>query len=195
MCPRKYGITRILRIKVTMKRTPQVSKTPFFYAPFVAMDSGKCTVPGCIDHMWGSGFSVGCQPRSYGDMAGFWYSLPGGCPQHSQASKTEECRRDTPGAYCGCNKRLGEDSCSYHYEHAGEVRIADITGIEGEYAEFCRRGGLEYDKATDRGRNHSFWDGFWDNAKARARVEAFTEAFRKKYPATPVTLGPHHCEA
>lgn len=193
MCPRKYSITRVRRLKVTLRRTPQVSQTPFFYAPFIAIDSGMCTVPGCYDRLEGSGYSVGCQPRPYGDYVGHWYSLPGGCPFKPIGQKTFECRRATPGAFCGCEQKLGEGGCSYHVEPAGELNLDEVTGVDNQSV-FCQQGKVEYNRMDDRGRGLAFWDGMNDAAKVRERVQAFQRAFRRKYPEMPLELGPQHCE-
>jgi len=193
MCPRKYEIIRVRRMKVTLKRTPQVSKTPFFYSPFTAIDNGMCTVPGCKESLERSGYSVGCQPRPYGDFMGHWYSLPGACPLSPNWQKTPECRRAFPGAACGCDRKLGEGGCNYHVEEAGEVYLDEVTGVNNQSV-FCQEGKVEYNRMEDRGRGLAFWNGFNDAVKVRERVQAFREAFRRKYPQMPLDLGPQHCE-
>eukprot|EP00429_Kryptoperidinium_foliaceum_P012236 CAMPEP_0176040330 /NCGR_PEP_ID=MMETSP0120_2-20121206/19997_1 /TAXON_ID=160619 /ORGANISM="Kryptoperidinium foliaceum, Strain CCMP 1326" /LENGTH=397 /DNA_ID=CAMNT_0017373727 /DNA_START=59 /DNA_END=1252 /DNA_ORIENTATION=+ len=193
MCPRKYDIIRVRRMKVTSRRTPQVSKTPFFFAAFNAIDNGMCTVPGCRERLENSGYSVGCQLLRYGDFMGHWYSLHGACPFLPNGQKTPECRRALPGGLCGCDRKLGEVGCNYHVEEAGEVYLDEVTGVNNQ-TKFCQEGKLEYNRMEDRGIGCSFWNGFNDAAKVRERVQAFREAFRRKYPHMPLDLGPSHCE-
>mmetsp|Transcript_77525 Transcript_77525/g.224987 ORF Transcript_77525/g.224987 Transcript_77525/m.224987 type:complete len:400 (+) Transcript_77525:53-1252(+) len=193
MCPRKYDIIRVRRMKVTSRRTPQVSKTPFFFAAFNAIDNGMCTVPGCRERLENSGYSVGCQLLRYGDFMGHWYSLHGACPFLPNGQKTPECRRALPGGLCGCDRKLGEVGCNYHVEEAGEVYLDEVTGVNNQSV-FCQEGKVEYNRMEDRGIGCSFWNGFNDAAKVRERVQAFREAFRRKYPQMPLDLGPQHCE-
>jgi len=60
--PRKFGVTRILRFKVTMQNTWEFyNMFPKQFGPFVAFDSGRCTAPHC-NSLWEKyGFVVGCQ--------------------------------------------------------------------------------------------------------------------------------------
>lgn len=60
--PRKFGVTRVLRYKITLQNTWEFySKFPKQFGPFVAFDSAKCTAPTC-NHIWDNyGFVVGCQ--------------------------------------------------------------------------------------------------------------------------------------
>merc|ERR1712194_671864 len=62
MCPRKYGVIRIKRLRITVQNDLALT-SPWFYSPYVAFDRGKCTVPGCTSIWKQKGFAVGCQPR------------------------------------------------------------------------------------------------------------------------------------
>lgn len=194
MCPRKYAVTRILRLKVTVTKTQQLraANSGFFLGAFKAFDYGQCTVPNCASSWVREGYTVGCQPRPYGNSPGHWYSLPGPCPTQQLGKKSPECLASEPGGLCSCTSSLGQGSCSYHYEDAGEVALNELTGID-DYSAFCASGGLEYDKITDRGRGLDFWDGFNDETQIQRRMEALKAAFRTKYPNMPETLGSQEC--
>jgi len=188
-CPRKYDITRILRLKVTL-RNPMM--------PYVAFDYGQCTMPHC-GRLWREhGFAVGCQNVAYGadldrgraGLPGHWYSLPGPCPSQDRKHKDASCRLAEPGGACRNLPRNKE--CTYHVEHAGEVRLNELEGIE-DYKAFCRAGNLEYSKVVDRGRNLSFWDGKTDLARCRWRYNTIMRAFRMKHPHKPDMLGWYSC--
>jgi len=60
--PRKFGITRILRYKLTMQNTKELYDAyKKQFGPFFAFDSAKCTAPQC-DSTWERyGYVVGCQ--------------------------------------------------------------------------------------------------------------------------------------
>jgi len=60
--PRKFGVTRILRFRVSVKITDAYFyKYHKHFGPFVAFDSGACTAPNCNDIWNNFGFVVGCQ--------------------------------------------------------------------------------------------------------------------------------------
>jgi len=185
LCPRKYNITRILRLKVTVK-LPTIG--------YVAFDSGQCTVPFC-EKLWDQrGFKVGCQVVPYGvafgsghtGIPGHWYSLPGPCPSQPRWRKTRACEVAEPGG--ACKEGVWDDKCTYMVEFSGEVRLDDLTGIR-DYAAFCRAGSLEYNLQMDSGVNFKFWDGKFNLDKCRQRYETLLEAFRYKYPNEPADLG------
>jgi len=188
-CPRKYSITRILRLKVTL-RNPMM--------PYVAFDYGQCTMPHCARLWREHGFKVGCQNVAYGadldagrpGLPGHWYSLPGPCPSQDRKHKVDACRLAEPGG--ACRNITGNLDCTYAVEHAGEVRLDELEGI-GDYDAFCRAGNLEYSKVADRGRNLSFWDGKTDLAKCRWRYNMIMRAFRMKHPHKPDMLGWYSC--
>lgn len=191
LCPRKYSIVRVRRLKVTALK-------PF--APFVAFDKGRCTAGTCEDVWMKYGFRVGCQKlfSAYSED-GHWFSLPGRCPAKEYSEKTDACKEAKPGSWLaggGCDldsvkKRKGQ--CSWHVEDAGEVRIDEVTGISKyfpDYGTFCARGGHEYDKPQDKGVLLNFWDGFTDKDKCAWRLQQFQDAFKTKYPTMPADLPP-----
>jgi len=180
LCPRKYSISRVLRMKV-MLRTPLM--------PYVAFDNGKCTVPGC-ERIWRRhGYAVGCQNGpNYGSAHGHWFSLPGPCPSTARTDKSVACAEEQPGGACRRADDLTLNStCTYYTEPAGEIDLSDLVGIH-DYGAFCRAGSLEYDKATDRGRGLGFWDGFQRAARCGRRLERVQGLFRRRYPELPEEL-------
>jgi len=181
MCPRKYGITRILRLKMSMREDQM--------GPFAAFDSGLCTVPNC-EKLWKEGFRIGCQERYYGDLLGHWYSLPGACPSRKAKDKTMKCMLEEPGG--ACDWVTGQRNCTYHVEHAGEIRIDELTGIRN-YTAFCAKKNAEYSKELDKGIGLTFWDGFHDPDRNSWRAEQLGEAFAMKYPHMPMVLDPPLC--
>lgn len=198
--PRKYGVKRILRLRVTMLNTMAVYQaTRGQFGPFVAFDRGKCTAVDCSS-VWNKyGFIVGCQVLG-GDAsqytldvpcvppkchAGLWYSLPGPCPPEIIGFKSPACRAALPGG--ACEEVSGERDCTFHVEKAGEVLLDDLTQIQN-YTEFVHEGGREYDPLTDRGILTNFWDGKRDQRKCAARMERLRLLFRKGFPDMPDRL-------
>lgn len=126
--PRKYEVTRVMRLKVTMMNTQawyDAHQTQF--GPYVAFDLGHCTVPNC-QHIWDTyGYVVGCQAPNTA-VANYraarktvkhcqqgechvpvWYSLPGVCPTRTYDDKTPECIALEPGgfAFASYNETTG----------------------------------------------------------------------------------------
>jgi len=198
LCPRKYDITRIKRMKVTVAPSP-LGKRYFpgaFFAEYFAFDLAQCTTPGCQKKLAVTGALAGCQMRPYAKLSGHWYSLPGPCPGSLLDEKSKLCQRHHAGGACECKSKLGDGVCSYHYEDAGDIDLAEVTGIPGGkkgYEKFCQSGKMEYDKVTDKGRGIDFWEGFEDTDKASERQKAVLAAFDKKYPDLPLSLGPEGC--
>lgn len=189
MCPRKYGITRVLRFRITTRR-------PF--VAYMAFDSARCSVPGCPEYLKRHGYRVGCQTlRHYGSRHAHWLSLPGPCASANISAKTPSCKLQEPGGACRTLTQLiapfpASSTCSYYAELAGEVRLDSITGIEN-YTAFCETGGLEYNHTRAAGERMDFWDGIHDQANNTRRVREFQAAFGAAYPELPPTLGDLKC--
>lgn len=199
--PRKYGVTRVLRFKITMKNTQELfNATRLSFGPFVAFDSAQCTVPGCSDIWRNYGYVVGCQkldPALHRYMspsthrAGAWYSLPGPCPSEKYDSKSQQCSTLMPGG--SCEHVTGHRNCTYHTESAGEVSLDELVGIDN-YAQFFRDGGQEYDITSDKGKGLNFWDNKHDRVQCDRRAKRLQEIFATKYPDLPATLDdPREC--
>merc|ERR1712032_18743 len=86
-CPRHHNITRILRLKVTMKTTQAIFQYGVMrssqFMPFMAINFCQCA--GC-NKFWDKwGYAPGCQHVTWPDVGshyypdGMWYSLPGSC--------------------------------------------------------------------------------------------------------------------
>lgn len=209
--PRKYNVSRILRYKIDLQTTNDVFdeyKTQF--SPFMAFDNGRCTTPGCMEKYRKYGYTPGCQlldTRIMGYVSTFqtskecnatefncpavWYSLPGRCPSRSMRSKDDRCSEDEPGGACA--KVTGAKSCTYSYQAAGEIRLDDLSGIEGSYLSWWMKGNKEWDPNTDHGKNCTFWDGIRDRKKCMERVRIVATMFQERYPFLPGTYGSPPC--
>lgn len=190
-CPRHYGITRILRLKVTMRSTLEVynsgSVHPMFIG-FITFDFGACSGRGCSEIWAKYGYNPGCQPTTSADWGDFryphgvWYSFPGACPSRKIGHKISTCRAQEPGG--NCVSPTGAHNCTWTLEPAGEVRLDELTGIEN-YTEFCEKHKREYVLETDKGVGFNFWDGRGDPSKCKERLRIAEELFAKKYPDMP----------
>ncbi|CAE8732137.1 unnamed protein product [Polarella glacialis] len=91
--PRKFDSSRILRFLATVKNPEEmVKRTSQQFGPFVAFDSGKCTVDGCNDIWSSNGFAVGCQPV---DVDLYRYHRPEiETPDLCDASSDKSCAAD-----------------------------------------------------------------------------------------------------
>jgi len=211
-CPRKFGITRIRRLKVTVKNTCDLykaKKTQF--GPYVPFDSGKCTTDGC-EKIWDDyGPVVGCQhiPFNTGIFAAYckkpnngtyehcayaeWFSLPGPCPSKKYPSKTKECKKKVPGGLCKSKPVTGDADCTYFVEEAGDIKLEDLYEKPlGDLNTFCQTQ-MEYNNQTDTGAV-GFWDGIYSPLQGQKRIEAVHRAFKKKYPHMEESLEYPKCD-
>lgn len=170
----KFGIARILRLKVTMKATQPLLDRKLNFGLRVAFDSAKCAGPHC-EYVWATfGYNVGCNKfGSYPYPAfethfsgGIWYSLPGQCPSKSFMEKDAHCRSQEPGGMCA--SPTGTWNCTWTYENAGELALTEL------YA------------GTDAVK---FWSNATDDAANAKKVEVARDLFAAKYgpdlPAPP----------
>jgi hypothetical protein len=188
-CPRLGGISRILRLRISMRTTWKVYRSgnqPQLFAPYASMSACQCTVPNCAAIWQTYGYAPGClteaKDNSHAYSGATWYSLPGECPSQSCARKTPECRIQQPGGRC--TNPNGTRSCTWHVEPAGEVRLDALTGIL-DYRAFCASGKKEYVPGLDHGIGAGFWDGQRSRHRCEARIEAVTRLFSKLYPGEP----------
>jgi len=213
VCPRKFGITRLRRLKVTMRNTCELYKDKQTqFGPYVPFDTGRCTTPQC-DEIWNDyGAVVGCQhiPFNSGIFAAYcrqpshedtyehcayaqWFSLPGPCPSQSVNNKSKACKDKIKGGFC--NSPTGQKDCTYHVEDAGEINIDDLYDKPiGDMNAFCGSGKMEYNNQTDHGVGINFWDGIYNPLNGQARIKAVRERFKKKYPHMPERLSDPHCD-
>lgn len=208
-CNRKNSIDTIYRYKVTMRSTAPTQRVFGSFLPYVAMDDGQCTVPGC-DALWWKpyGYVPGCQSqdeRAFHYPDAVWYSFPGRCPGRKTA--TGNCEGDVEAADPGgaCRPMLDEDgeavvpdgswNCTYTYEPQGSVSIDELVGIRkkyGSYKKFCMAGGVEFNGPEDdeEGLTMDFWRGYKDLERNSERVGALLALFEKKYPGTALQDDP-----
>lgn len=223
--PRKYGVTRVLRLKVTMMNTAELwFAHQAQFGPFVAFDQARCTVPNCANIWYELGYVVGCQATQI-EVANYtaayqtakhcvglqcnspiWYSLPGACPDLYLTDKTQACMAMEPGGYCFSSydtsvglgdpdtwrtnstakdwQVTGARDCTYHVEHAGEVRLDELTIPGWNYSDFTAAGYQEYDKDTDRGFGTTFWNGVHNGTAGHERMERLRYLFYTKVGST-----------
>merc|ERR1712080_487629 len=140
------------------------------FAPYVAFDHGKCTVPNCGSMWERNGYAVGCQTLPdrayrYGDAA-FWYSLPGQCASKIWSEKNDDCEFSEPGGKCEVPD--GTANCTWGYVGAGEVGIAELEEVD--YPSFCAGRGREWNPATDVGTGTSLgWQDELDQEFRKGR--------------------------
>jgi len=168
----KFGITRILRIRVQVRATQPLLDKGMNFGIRVAFDSGKCTGPDCAMDWHDYGYNVGC--NKLGDWpfptydthfeGGIWYSLPGSCPSLSYLHKSDDsaCKMNEPGGKCS-GVPTGAGDCTWNYENAGELQLTEL-----------------YRETSER----SFWAGN-SNAENRRKVQVAKELFAAKYGPDP----------
>mmetsp|Transcript_50022 Transcript_50022/g.126083 ORF Transcript_50022/g.126083 Transcript_50022/m.126083 type:complete len:478 (-) Transcript_50022:97-1530(-) len=164
----KFGITRILRLKVQMRATQPLLDKGMHFGVRVAFDSGKCTGPGC-EFDWSTyGYNVGCNnfgsyypfPKDdthYG--GGIWYSLPGKCASMDYLSKDSQCNAQEPGGKCA-GTPTGMGNCTWNYEPAGELRLEELYGSSSK---------------------EEFWANPSDDSANQRKVQAARDLFEAKY--------------
>merc|ERR550525_1521699 len=186
--PRKYGISRVVRLKVQVATPHRLKDKGMKFGARFAYDGETCTGAGpwvgpdaCRDQWMRYGYFVGCNVLGHYPFPmasqGFpvhypgavWYSLP----------RKGHCK--------GSGPVTGEEHCVYKYENAGEVTIDEIANITDYWSNANNRPGWkEYDLMKDRGTDKpSFWDKKFDTAACKRRLERAEEVFRKKYPDDP----------
>lgn len=192
---RMNGITRILRWLVTVRPSQEVEEGRTFM-PFVAFDSGRCSVPGC-NRLWDHyGFAVGCQRLSQGtdlkyayqspnNPFGVWYSLPGPCPALRVGEKDGRCMATYRGGMC---EDLEESQhCTYTVDFAGEIFLDELEGVK-DFGKWQSEGNREYDPTTDRGTGTSFWNFRDSKAWCDRRTARVQSLFKRRYPLLPRDL-------
>jgi len=218
--PRKFGIDRIRRYRVTVRNTQEffnVHHTSL--GAYLAFEGGRCTSPLCGSVFKQYGYIVGCQLvddvafayranaetesgkcQSSKCQLPVWYSLPGPCPFQSSlyrkrrlsSRKLSRCAQKKLGGQC--KRATGKSDCTYSVEEAGYVLLDELAGIS-DYASWSQGGRhKEYVSKLDRGVGAHFWDGKQDIAKCAARVAAVQALFKRHYPKLPEHLHEPPCD-
>jgi len=203
-CPRTGEITRIKRLKVTMKNTPEAYRTfKTQFAPLLAYRNQQCISPSCEQSFQSRGYAVGCLVQERGQPCylkedcssdSLHYSFPGPCPLSAAGAKTEECLAQYPGGLC--DEPTGTDNCTFHVEDAGTVTLDELSGRNASQSlqDWCAAGNLEWDPATDRGVGMNFWNGLHNDPLRKERMYKLGYLFWKKYPSFPKRLSdPRGC--
>mmetsp|Transcript_94704 Transcript_94704/g.192538 ORF Transcript_94704/g.192538 Transcript_94704/m.192538 type:complete len:400 (+) Transcript_94704:53-1252(+) len=202
-CPRRFGITRIMRLKMQVRATPELYNNGMSFGLRYAFDSGKCTSKHGFNATSDRyGFVVGCNNLGQTNQVAFprydphypgaiWYSLPGSCPGMEYPNKTDHCMKTQPGGKC--THPTGAWDCTWTYENAGQISVDELVGID-RTSFTCEKGCVEYREATDHGSCTSWWNGYSDVAKNRARVQMAHAMFKEKYPDMPADLPTPKCD-
>lgn len=195
--PRKFAITKIMRIKVKTRAPQPLFQKGMNFGVRYAFDSGMCTGPySCDKQYFKYGYFVGCNvlgnwpfpdyPVAY---VGNWYSLPGPCnsKRHFDAAKftfdNKTCAELQPGGLC-TGAPTGVGNCTWSWEDAGQISVDELEGITN-YEAFIKAGNEEYNKTTDVGKGLDFWNNINDTKKAAIRVKKASDLFAKHYPNLP----------
>jgi len=189
-CMRRFDITRIIRLKLTYRPTPEIIAKGSHFGVRYAFDSGQCTGPEACKKTWDQyGYVVGCnkfeQKYPYPDFEtfyndGIWYSLPGKCSEFKYHDKPAGREKEDPGGVCA--NPNGTRHCTWSVEPAGEINLDELVGIKGSHADWCNRGCYEYKRGTKRGRCTSFWDKKWSRRDNARRAKDALDLFAQKYP-------------
>ena len=155
-CPRKFGITRILRYKITMMPTKELLQTKKVFAPLCHFDSGACTGPKpVLDDYQKFGYVVGCDRPSFSHAAysqATWYSFPGACPSKTFQQK-QGCAE--AGGECKAGEAWSR-TCTWRKQFAGEITLDQLTH-NFHFEDRCKKGFEEYNIAADRGQGTNYW--------------------------------------
>mmetsp|Transcript_81969 Transcript_81969/g.211218 ORF Transcript_81969/g.211218 Transcript_81969/m.211218 type:complete len:448 (-) Transcript_81969:386-1729(-) len=172
----KFGISRILRLKVQVKATQPLLEKGMNFGVRVAFDSGKCTGPDCEMDFSNYGYNVGC--NNLGDWpfpeyetyypGGIWYSLPGVCPSASYLNKTLECIKAEPGGRCA-GTPTGAGDCTWSYEEAGQITLEELYASAGVASE------------------PEFWADRYNPVANSRKVKIAQDLFAAKYGEDPPT--------
>lgn len=161
-CARKNGMAVVVFYAVQIRQTDATmfaydsvngSNVPEF-GPFVAMDSGACTLDGlelpedCLalfggqqEQVAGSkmtkaldvGPAVGAGRRETDPRAPYpdtvWFSLPNSCVMETWAHKNSTCRKTYPGGLCAYDTQPDGIACTFTYKVLGFLRLDDLVGI------------------------------------------------------------------
>lgn len=168
--PRKFGIKRIVRMKIQVKATQPLLDKGMNFGVRYAFDAGNCTGPYDCNEQWDRyGYFVGC--NYLGDFPfptykvhytnAIWYSFPGSCPSETIKTKNWACMQEAPGG--ACSSPTGQGNCTYSYMMAGELSVDEIE----------RAGGP------------AFWANPYDDLRCSQRVALVSALFAKKYPTSP----------
>merc|ERR1711933_490656 len=158
----KFGITRVLRYKVSTKAPQRLLDVGVNFGVRFAYDSGECTGPGDCEEMYRRyGYFVGCNnfeamypypTEKTAFPGGIWYSFPG--------NGTSQCSSPT-----------GADDCTYSYSWPPEeIRLDELEKANGGHA--------------------AFWADADSEAAATRKVQAAAALFQEQYPDSEALAAP-----
>lgn len=179
--PRKFGITRITRFKVSVTATDRMASRGMNFGVRFAYDSQTCTGAG----PWNGEGSCDKYYREYGNFVGCnllgKYPFPmasQGFPVHYGGSKWYSLPKE---GHCQCEEGkacapTGAVDCTYTAEWAGHIYIDDLEGGPGE---------KEYDEGQDMGIGNPFWNQKFDDYACWQRTQRADAFFQRAHPEYP----------
>eukprot|EP00933_Yihiella_yeosuensis_P035943 TRINITY_DN29627_c0_g1_i1.p1 TRINITY_DN29627_c0_g1~~TRINITY_DN29627_c0_g1_i1.p1 ORF type:complete len:346 (-),score=65.12 TRINITY_DN29627_c0_g1_i1:302-1339(-) len=187
-CPRKFGVTRIIRYKITMRATPELAATGKNFARLCHFDYAQCTGPESSLQDYSSyGYVVGCDKPSFKQASypqATWYSFPGKCPEKDFKHKAN-CPK--VGGLCKPGEAWSR-TCTWKKESAGEITLDQLTHIRNFDAR-CKRGFAEYNLNCDCGGGSNFWRGKTNYRVGLKRERWLQYLFKRHFPQYPAKLG------
>jgi len=169
-CPRKFNIAKIRRFKITTKVTPALAAKNMHFGARFAFDFGKC-MGRCFDHNMCTG-SADC------DFQYSNYGFNPGCNNFGDKSAYPDYETSAPGGIWysfplegRCAYPTGADNCTWSFEEAGDVTLAELEQSVGGGGNCCN------------GICSGFWDGVLRPGKTQWRIQLARDLFTRKYPA------------
>ena len=147
-CPRKFGITRILRFNLTTYATQAAYDTwpderrkhkyGHQFAPFAAYDFGQAKdaqrqpgfpTVGCAGarHLQQFYYNSFLKTRGHAYQGATYYSLPGGCSAQPTGKKTDACRAADRGGECPAGVMPDGVRCTWSAHPLGEVTLDELS--------------------------------------------------------------------
>ncbi|CAE7680253.1 unnamed protein product [Symbiodinium sp. CCMP2592] len=137
-CPRKFGIVRILRYKITMKPTPELERTGHPFAHLCHFDSGACTGPqqSLDEYQKSLGMDLLSAVTDRITTTLLTDRPPG--TAFLAIEKGGLCKQGEPWS----------KTCTWRREYAGEISLDELTH-NYHFEERCKKGFYEYNEAMD----------------------------------------------
>jgi len=195
-CPRKFGITRVIRYKITMKPTEELQRSHSNFARLCHFDRGQCTGPeSSLNDYKKYGYVPGCDKPNHG-VANYpdatWYSFPGECPTRPIGAKSSGCIHNQKGGLCKRGEPWSK-TCTWRREYAGQLTLDQITSNHN-FEKSCKKGFYEYNIQNDKGQGSNFWHGKKDRNVCSRRIHWVASLFAKHFPLYPRLAPPPMCK-
>jgi hypothetical protein len=180
--PRKFGITRIRRLRFQVAGTRALKEKNMTFGVRFAYDGQTCTGAG----PWASPMECEARYKKYGNFVGCnnlgEYPFPTaakGYPNHYPGAVWYSLPKEGQ-----CHGRpTGESNCTYSYEDAGAITIDKLVGITDYWGTVNGNPNWkEYDSNTDQGSGFSFWDWKYSDQACAERLKKVRNVWDQTYP-------------